>query len=30
MTHLAIHKAQDGETVDWTEHVSDEAYPASE
>jgi len=26
MTHFAIHEAQDGKTVDWLEHVSDEQY----
>lgn len=26
MTHVAISEAQDGKTVDWLEHVSDEQY----
>ncbi|MGB7265746.1 MAG: cupin domain-containing protein, partial [Terracidiphilus sp.] len=26
MTHIAIHEALDGKTVDWLEHVSDEQY----
>lgn len=29
MTHLALHEAQDGKTVDWLEHVSDAEYGAS-
>ena len=28
MTHIAIQEAQDGKTVDWMEHVSDEQYRA--
>jgi quercetin dioxygenase-like cupin family protein len=28
MTHIAIQEAQDGKTVEWMEHVSDEQYPA--
>jgi quercetin dioxygenase-like cupin family protein len=28
MTHIAIQEAQDGKTVDWMEHVSDEQYGA--
>lgn len=31
MTHIAIHEQQNGETVDWLEHVTDEQYnPESE
>jgi len=26
MTHIAIQERQDGKTVDWMEHVSDEGY----
>ena len=26
ITHIAIQEAQDGEVVEWLEHVSDEAY----
>jgi quercetin dioxygenase-like cupin family protein len=26
LTHIAIHESQDGKTVDWLEHVSDEQY----
>ncbi len=26
MTHIAIHEALDGKTVDWLEHVTDEEY----
>ena len=26
MTHIAIHEALDGKSVDWLEHVSDEDY----
>lgn len=26
MTHIAIQEAQDGKTVEWLEHVSDEQY----
>lgn len=26
MTHIAIHEALDGKTVDWLEHVNDEQY----
>jgi quercetin dioxygenase-like cupin family protein len=26
LTHVAIHESQDGKTVDWLEHVSDEQY----
>ena len=26
MTHIAIHEALDGKTVNWLEHVSDEQY----
>ncbi|MBI5169104.1 MAG: cupin domain-containing protein [Candidatus Eisenbacteria bacterium] len=26
MTHVAVHEAVDGRTVDWLEHVSDEQY----
>jgi quercetin dioxygenase-like cupin family protein len=26
MTHIAIHEALDGRTVEWMEHVSDEQY----
>lgn len=26
MTHIAIHEALDGKTVDWLEHVSNEQY----
>lgn len=26
MTHIAIHEALDGKTVEWLEHVSDEEY----
>ena len=26
MTHIAIHEALDGKTVDWMEHVTDEQY----
>jgi quercetin dioxygenase-like cupin family protein len=29
MTHIAIHEALDGKTVDWLEHVTDEHYGAS-
>src|SRR5690554_6036074 len=28
MTHLAVHEAVDGRSVDWLEHVSDEEYGA--
>ena len=28
MTHIAIHEALDGKTVDWMEHVTDEQYTA--
>ncbi len=28
MTHIAIHEALDGKTVDWLEHVSDADYGA--
>jgi hypothetical protein len=28
MTHIAIHEALDGKTVDWTEQVSEEQYQA--
>ena len=28
MTHIAIQEAQDGRTVNWMEHVSDEQYRA--
>jgi quercetin dioxygenase-like cupin family protein len=28
MTHIAIQETQDGKTVDWMEHVSDEQYGA--
>jgi quercetin dioxygenase-like cupin family protein len=28
MTHIAIQEAQDGKTVDWMEHVSEEQYGA--
>ena len=27
MTHIAIQEQQDGKTVDWMEHVSEERYP---
>jgi 4-carboxymuconolactone decarboxylase len=26
MTHIAIQEAQDGKTVEWLEHVSDDQY----
>jgi quercetin dioxygenase-like cupin family protein len=26
MTHIAVHEALDGKTVEWMEHVSDEQY----
>jgi hypothetical protein len=26
MSHIAIQEAQDGKTVEWMEHVSDEQY----
>ncbi|RFC65331.1 cupin domain-containing protein [Fulvimarina endophytica] len=26
MTHIAVHERQDGSTVDWLEHVTDEQY----
>ncbi len=26
MTHVAVHEALDGKTVDWLEHVTDEQY----
>ena len=29
MTHIAIQEAQDGKTVDWMEHVSDDVYGAA-
>ncbi len=28
MTHIAVQEAEDGETTDWLEHVSDEDYAA--
>jgi quercetin dioxygenase-like cupin family protein len=28
MTHIAIQEAEDGKTVDWMEHVSDQQYAA--
>ena len=28
MTHVAIHEALDGKTVDWLEKISDEQYNA--
>lgn len=29
MTHIAVHEALDGKTVDWMEHVSDADYTGS-
>ncbi len=29
MTHIAVQERQDGRTVDWLEHVTDEQYTAS-
>ena len=26
MTHIAVHERQDGKTVDWLEHVTDDLY----
>ncbi|TDE85659.1 cupin domain-containing protein [Deinococcus sp. S9] len=30
MTHIAIQEAQDGQAVEWLEHVTDEQYPGGE
>lgn len=30
MTHIAVQEAQDGQAVEWLEHVTDEQYPGGE